>query len=209
MAIFTAIAGMGMTAAGKQQGLENTVEGAETRAEIEGLSRKAQDRRFQRDIKYQEPFYAAGERAAGKYKEAIKNRLDVTKSPLYTMQKEMILGELGEDAPEGLKEDALSRLEAIEGEKVKGRLLDLQKIGLGSAASAGRTALSFGAAFGTSMQRGAGTLAEGMATRASGRENIWSGVMQDISGYPAYREQARYADEPRGLGGIDVEGGVR
>lgn len=188
MAFWLALAGMGVDAIGKQQGVAATVEGAEAQAGIEKLSREAQERRFQRDIEYQKPFFEAGEKAVEPYAQAVKGEFDITQSPLYKMQKEMVMGEL-EGAPEGVRADALERLGAREGEMAKGRLLDLQKIGLGSAASAGQTALSFGTAFGQSMQRGQGALAQGVLAGAQGEQNIWTGVMEDVSGYPAYRAQ--------------------
>lgn len=196
MAFWLALAGMGMNAIGKQQGLEGTVEGAQTQANIEGLSRAAQKRRFDRDIKYQEPFFKAGEKAVPEYAKAVKNEFDITQSPLYKMQKEMIMGEL-EDAPEGVRTSALERLGAREGEMAKGRLLDLQKIGLGSAGSAGQTALSFGSAFSQSLQRGGTALAQGTLSSSMQRQNMWTDAMEEVSGYPAYRTQQNYLDNDR------------
>jgi hypothetical protein len=190
-----ALAGMGSSALGKQQGMEATVEGAETQAAIERMSREAQQRRFDRDVEYQKPFFEAGEKAVEPYAKAVKGEFDITQSPLYKMQKEMVMGEL-EGAPEGVRADALERLGAREGEMAKGRLLDLQKIGLGSAASAGQTALSFGSAFGRSLQQGQGALAQGALSGAQQQQNIWTGVMEDVSGYPAYQAQQQYLNRP-------------
>lgn len=200
MAFWLALAGMAMTAVGKQQGVAATVEGAEAQANIEALGREAVERRFKRDIEYQEPFFKAGEEAAEPYAEAVKGRFDVTKSPLYKMQKEMIMGEL-EGAPEGVKADALERLGAREGEMAKGRLLDLQKIGLGAAGSAGQTALSFGTAYSRSMQAGQGALAQGTLGGAMQQQNLWTSAMEGLSSYPAYaKQQSYFKGQPASMG---------
>ena len=205
MAFWLALAGMGVSAVGKAQGVAATVEGAEAQAGIERLSRDAQQRRFDRDIKYQEPFFEAGEKAVKPYAEAGKGEFDITQSPLYKMQKDMIMGELV-GAPEGVRADALERLGAREGEMAKGRLLDIQKIGLGSAESAGQTALSFGTAFGQSLQRGGSALAQGTMSGSAQEQNMWTSAMEGLSSYPAYRKQQQYLDKPKppqGLGGIE------
>ena len=194
-----------MSAYGQRQATKATKKGAAEQKRMEVAGQEAQKRRYARDIKYQEPFFEAGEKAIKPYAAALKGEFDITQSPLYKMQKDMIMGELG-GAPEGVRADALERLGAREGEMAKGRLLDLQKIGLGSAASAGQTALSFGSAFGQSLQRGGSALAQGEISSSMQEQNIWVGAMESLSGYPAYRKQQQYLDNPKppmGLGGIE------
>jgi hypothetical protein len=182
---------MGAQAIGGANAAAATVEGAQAQAGIEKLSREAQKRRFERDIKEQEPFMEAGKKAIPLYQQAVEGKFDVTQSPMYKMQAQMIQDEL-QDAPEFVRQEAMQGLGVREGELAKGRLLDMQKIGLGMAGSAGRTATSFGNAMSQSLMAGGGALAQGQLSGAMQQQNTWMGAMEQLSGLPAYASQQNY-----------------
>ena len=88
---------------------------------IQKLNRDYSTKLFNENIERQKPFYEAGLKAGVKYPDAITNKLDPTQSGSYKTKLGLIEKDL-EGAPEYVREDAISRLGAVEGEKQKSRL---------------------------------------------------------------------------------------
>lgn len=179
------IASMGAQAMGTLSGAEATIEGAEASANIEKLKRDYATKVFDEDIDRLKPFYDAGVQAGVKYGDAITNRLDPTKSGAYQAK----LGLISEDLagqPEYVREGAIEKLGAIEGEKQKGRLMDLQQIGLGAAGSAGTSRLNLGNILAQSY--GLTGMTEAGAKQYGGeeRQSAWNVAASQISGLPSY-----------------------
>jgi len=204
MAFWFAIAGAALSAASSASagaaGRAATLEGAETEASIQAMSRAVQARRFKRDIAEQKPFMAEGKKALPLYEQAVEGTFDVTQTPMYKMQAQMIGDEL-QDAPEFVRNEAMRGLGVREGELAKGRLLDMQKVGLGMAGSAGQTALSFGNEMSSSLMRGGGALAQGNLMGSMQQQNAWMSASEGLSGLPAYLSQQGYLSRSQGGGG--------
>lgn len=196
MAWWLALASAGANAAGQGAAAASTIAGAKAQANIEAMNRAAQKRRFDKDIERQEPFFQAGEDAIPLYQQAVEGTLDVTQSPMYKMQAQMIGDEL-QDAPEFVREEAMRGLGVREGEASKGRLLGLQQIGLGMSQSAGSAALNFGTAMSNSLMKGGGALAQGQLTSGMQQQNAWMGAMESLSGLPAYNSQQNFMKNRR------------
>ena len=195
MAFWMALAGMGASAIGGVQASASTLAGAKAQANIEAMNRAAQQKRFETDIKRQEPFFQKGEEAVPLYQQAVAGKFDVTQSPMYKMQAQMINDEL-QDAPQFVRDEAMQGLDVREGEAVKGRLLDMQQIGLGMSQSAGQSSLNFGNVMAQSIQRGMGALAQGQLTSDMQQQNTWMTAAESLSGIPAYMSQQNYMNKP-------------
>jgi hypothetical protein len=188
--IWLALAGMAASAASSQAGAAAasaaSIESAQASAEIESMNRAFQRSQFEKELARQKPFYEAGKAALPLYQQAINNTLDVTKLPLYKMQKGMIEKSFDANTPEYIKENAMQQLGAQEGELAKTRLADVQQIGLGQAGAAGQSQVNLGTTLANSLMRGGNALAQGQLSAAMNQQNAWTKAANDISGLPAY-----------------------
>jgi len=189
--MWQAIIGVGMSAAAGAAARSATLSGAAAQNVTEEQARKALTRRYLIEKKTHEPFREVGEKAVPLYEQAVRGEFDVTQSPMYKMQAQMIQDEM-QDAPAFVRDEAMRGLGVREGEMAKSRLMDQMKIGVGEAGSAGRSAISFGNAMTQSMQRGYGALAQGQLTANMQQQNTWMGAMESLSGLPAAREYSSY-----------------
>jgi len=201
-AAIPALLGMGASAAGAEASREGTVEGAKSQARIEAMKRAYAMKRFEEDLEMQKPFYEAGLQAGVKYGDAIKNRLDPTKSGAYQFQKGLMEKDL-KGAPEYVREGALSRLGAMEGEKQKSRLMDLQQIGLGASAQAGTSGLNLGNVLAQSYGISGGAMAQGTQSGYDQRQSMYNVAASQLSGLPSYMaanrtQHAKYDTEHMG-----------
>lgn len=179
------IASMGAQALGGEQARESTIEGARTQAEIERLKRDYAQRTFEEDIERQKPFYEAGKQAGVLYPDAIVNKLDPTVTGAYQLQKRLIEPEL-EGAPEYVKESAMQQLGAIEQQKQKSRLMDIQQIGLGAAGAAGTAGLNLGNILAQSYGLTGQVSGGAKQSAAEQRQSAWNVAASQLSGLPAY-----------------------
>lgn len=191
---------------GTKKVAEMTEEGAREQAEVERLKRGYAQKIFEEDIERQRPFYEAGVKAGVKYPEAITNRLDPTQSGAYKLQREMIEKDLA-TAPEYVRRDSLQRLEAIEAEKQKERLLDLQKIGLGAAGVAGTGGMSLTNVLSQSYGIQGQATASAMQTAAEQRQSAWNVAASQIMGLPAYLASRQPIPQP-GPGVLGTTSGI-
>ena len=196
--MWAAIIGVAAQAAGGMAAREATLSGAATQSATEAQAREALERSYQIEKKTHEPFRKVGEKAVPLYEQAVRGEFDVTQSPMYKMQADMISSELA-NSPEYVRNEAMQSLGVREGEMAKGRLMDQMKIGVGEAGSAGRSAISFGNAMTKSLQSGYGALAQGQLTGAMQQQNAWMGAMEQLSGIPAYMEQQSYFNKPTNM----------
>lgn len=179
------IAQAGAGAAAGETERASTVEGARAQANIEKMSRDFAKERFEKDLERQEPFLEAGREALPELVAAIQNQSDVTNLPGFTTQQAVRNEFLGE-TPAFIKERADQALEAFEGEKNKGRLLDLVNIGLGSAGSAGQTRVNLGSQVGRSLGQVGNIQAQALQDAAVQRQNTINQLGESLSGLPAY-----------------------
>lgn len=179
------IAGMASSYMGSQQVAASTIEGAQSQANMEKMSREYATKTFEEDIERQKPFYDAGVKAGVKYNDAITNKLDPTKSGAYKMQMGLISPDL-KDAPEYVREGAFEKLGAIEGEKQKSRLLDLQQIGLGAAGSSGQSSLNLGTMLAQSYGLSGNVTAGANQSASEQKQSMWNTAASQLSGLPAY-----------------------
>lgn len=172
---------------------EGTREGEAKQAALEKLNRDYAQKIFDEDIERQKPFYDAGIKAGVQYSDAITNKLDPTQSGAYKTQLGLISPEL-EGAPEYVREEAIQRLGAIEGEKQKGRLLDLQQIGMGAAGAAGTSGMNLGNVLAQSFGRTSGAgfqTAQNLQTVGEQRQSAFNVAASQLSGLPAYLASSR------------------
>lgn len=183
------IAGLGgtvLSAAGQQQQLAGTVEGARTEAGIRALGREASEEEFGRQIERQTPFVAAGERALSPLIQAISNRgADVSALPGVAFQRERIQDFLGDQAPGFITDRAIRNLEAVESERQKGRLSDLVNIGLGGLGTSAGARVNLGSTVGQALGAETGLKAQALQQAAAGRQNIANQLGTSLSGIPA------------------------
>jgi hypothetical protein len=179
------IASMGAQAMGKESARASTIEGAKSQAKIEAMKREYMQKIFTEDIDRLKPFYEAGTAAGIKYGDAIRNKLDPTQTGTYKQISSMISPDL-EGAPEYVKERAFERLGAMEGERQKTRLMDLQQIGMGSAASAGTAGLNLGSMLAQSYGLSGNVMARGMQSGENQRQSMYNVAASQMSGLPSY-----------------------
>lgn len=190
MAFWVALAGMAMSAASSTAGTAaaqaSSIEGAQASSDIEALNRSVQRSNFEKELARQKPFYETGKAAIPLYEAAMKNTLDVTKLPLYQMQKGMIESSFGEDTPQYIKDNAFRSLEAQEGELAKTRLADIQQIGLGQAGSAGQSTVNLGTALTSSITRGSNQLAQGTLKSNQAGQSMWDNTIDTGLSFAPY-----------------------
>jgi len=172
---------------GAEEAAEGVEKGAAEQARIEQIKREYVQKQFDADIERQKPFYEAGIAAGVDYPDAVKNKLDVTKSGAYQEQKALIDPTL-EDSPQYVKDMAMERLGAVEGEAQKGRLLDLQKIGMGAAGSAGNSSMNLGNVLAQSYGLAGNVQTGADITSSETRQSAWNRAASQITGLPAYLE---------------------
>lgn len=185
LAALPAILGIGAQALGSEEERKASLKGAKTQAEIERLSRESEKRQFEKQIARQKPFLEVGEIALPRFIEAISNRGDISGLPATQIQGDLIAEFLGEEAPQFIKERALTNLSAVEAERNKGRLADLISAGLGGALSATGSRADLGTAAGRSLAREASTTGEALQRSAMARQNILGQAVTGLAGLPA------------------------
>lgn len=184
------IASMGAQAMGGETGRAATVEGAKSQARIEAMKRAYMTKNFEEDIERQRPFYEAGKAAGLMYTDAIRNKLDPTKTGTYQQISKMISPDLA-DAPEYVREGAFERLGAVEQQRQKTRLMDIQQLGLGAAGSAGTAGLNLGNVLAQSYGLTGNVMAGGMQSSADQRQSMWNTAATQMSGLPSYFESGK------------------
>jgi hypothetical protein len=184
------IAGLAMSQRGQQQAMASTVEGARTQANIEAMNREYSQKVFDEEIEQQKPFYDAGVKAGVKYDDAITNKLDPKKTGTYQLQRELIDPDLA-GQPEYVWEGAHERLGAMEAEKQKGRLMDLQQIGLGAAGSAGTAGVNLGNVLAQSYGLTGNVMAKATQSAAEQKQSMWNVTASQLSGLPSYFSASR------------------
>lgn len=180
-----AIASVGMSFLGQGEAAEGVEAGAKEQAGIEKMKREYAQKVFEEDIERHKPFYDAGVAAGVSYPDAITNKLDPTKSGAYQLQRGLIEPDLA-GAPEYVREGAMEQLGAIEAEKQKTRLLDIQKIGLGAAGTAGTSSLNLGNILAQSYGLTGQVLGQGRITAGEQRQSAWNVAASQLSGLPSY-----------------------
>lgn len=199
------VASMASSALGGQQSIESTEAGAKSSARIAQLNREYQTRVFEKNIEMQKPFYEAGLEAVDPYSKAISGKGDAMSSGLAKMQKKMISEDTG-SMSDYVKNKSMGRLEAEEGEKYKGRLMDLQQIGLGASGSAGQSAVNLGSSLAGSYAQEGGTNIAASMNKQTSLSNMWTQTMDQLSGLPAYYK-ASQTNTPSGYktaSGVDI-----
>lgn len=175
---------------GAEEATKGVEEGSAEQIRIETIKRNYATKVFEDNLERQKPFYDAGIKAGIQYPNAITNRMDPTKSGTYKTQLGLISKDL-EGAPEYVKEEALQRLGAIEGEKQKNRLLDMQRIGLGAAGSAGTSGLNLGNTLAQSFNLSSGVLGSSQQEVSDRNQSAWNVAASQLSGLPAYMEAGK------------------
>lgn len=191
---------MGSSYAGQKAQNEAMVSGAETNAEIEAMNREFQKKMFNKQIEMQKPFYEEGLKALPLYEQATYGKLPFEKSGLGKLQEGLISKEIS-GYPSYIKDMALSRLRSEEGEKQKGRLMDLEKIGLGASGLAGESNVRLGNALAGSYLASGGAMANATMNKYMGTQSAWNRAIDQLSGIPAYlssmnRNQSPYDSTP-------------
>jgi hypothetical protein len=184
------IASMGAQAMGAETARVSTVEGAKSQARIEAMKREYMTKMFDEDIERLKPFYEAGKSAGVMYGDAVRNKLDPTKTGTYQQISKMISPEL-EGAPEYVKEEAFERLGAMEQQRQKSRLMDIQQIGLGSAGSAGTSGMNLGRTLAQSYGLSGGVMAQGAQSGAEQRQSMYNVAATQLGGMPSYFASGR------------------
>lgn len=200
------LASMGAGAAGSAEGRTATVDGAKSQAKIETIKREYMTKMFNEDIERLQPFYEAGKSAGVMYGDAIKNKLDPTKTGTYNQIDKMIGSDL-EGAPEYVREEAFERLGAMEQQKQKSRLMDIQQIGLGSAGSAGTAGLNLGNTLAQSYGLSGNVMAQGMQSGANQRQSMWNNAATQLGGMPSYFGSGNGNQQPTNSG-MGYQGGT-
>lgn len=184
-ALLPAAISLGLNIASTHEAGEAQVTGAKSLAATEAENRKFQLETFNKMVEKQKPFIEAGKEAIPLYSEAIRGRGGPMEGGLAQMQKGMIEEDTG-SMTDHIKKISMQRLEAEEGERYKGRLSDMQKIGLGASGSAGQSAVNLGGALAGSYVRGGSALSEARMASGINRQNMWLQAAQSLSGLPSY-----------------------
>lgn len=184
----------GTSYAGQKAQNEATLAGAETSANIDAMNREFQKKVFYENMAMQKPFYEAGKSAIPLYDRAINNDLNPMESGMANIQERLLT-----DNTKGfsgyVKDLALGRLKAEEGEKQKGRLMDLMKIGLGASGSAGSSAVNLGGALANSYMSSGNTLANATMGNALNTQSMWNRTIDSLAGLPAYMASRKNNDD--------------
>lgn len=177
------VASMGFQWAGAMAQTQGMVTGSKSQAKIEKISRDYQTKVFQEGYKKQLPFMQAGKEAIPLYQKALGGEAEET--GIGAMGRGLVEQETSSmsDYVKGL---ASKRLEAAAPEKTKGRLMDIMQIGLGQSGSAGQSAINLGANLARSQQTGGAALAQATMAQNIGRQNMYMGAVEQLSGLPAY-----------------------
>ncbi|MCP3924491.1 MAG: hypothetical protein GY714_18110 [Desulfobacterales bacterium] len=184
------IASTGSGIAGQKAAQDAAISGAESSARIEQMNREYQQKVFDKNIEAQKPFYEAGKTAIDPYARAVRGEGNAMSSGLAQMQKGLLAKDTA-SMSDYVKNLTSGRLEAEEGEKYKGRLLDLQQIGLGVSGSAGRTASNLGTSLAQSYAREGQTELAARMGEQTALSNMWTQTMDTLSGLPAYYEASK------------------
>ena len=189
MAWIAAVAGMGASALGKQQAGEATIEGAETEAGIAKLDRHYQRKIFDEGIEAQEPYMEAGY-AALPYLEEFRTTGGMDLSGNALNQKQDRLGReglalSGHNLP--ATQNYFTELQNASGQDpAYQRLLDMQRIGLGSAGTAGTYAQNQGNALSSSYQNAGNALMRGTGMEGAQRSSMFSNAAAQAGAMPSY-----------------------
>lgn len=188
------VAGMGASALGSQQAAASTIEGAETQAGIEALNRQYQRKLFDEQVAAQQPYMEAGY-AAQPYLEEYRTEggRDLSQNALFQNQDRLGregLAVSGHNLP--ATQNYFSRLQNATGQDpAYQRLLDLQRIGLGSAEQAGTYAQQQGNALAQSYGTAANALMRGEGSAAAQRGSMYRDVAGQVGSIPAYLDYTR------------------
>lgn len=192
LAAIPTLAGLYTQYAGGEAARATTEAGAQSQAEIEGLRREAAQKEFERQIGRQQPFLDVGGEALPEFISAVSGRGgDVAGLPATQIQGDLIAEFLGDQAPEFIKERAMTNLGAIETEKRKGRLADLVSAGLGGALSTAGSGVDLGTTLSRSLAREGGIRGQALQESATARQNLINQAVGQLSGLPAFIAGAR------------------
>lgn len=170
---------------GQQQAQAATEEGAVAQARIEALKREALQEQFEKQIARQEPFLEVGVEALPQLTEAISGRGDVSGLPATQIQGDLIAEFLGDEAPDFIKDRAMTNLEAVELERQKGRLADLVSAGAGGAVSATGSRVDLGTTLGRSSSNLGALQGQALQQQAIQRQNLINQTVGQLAGLPA------------------------
>lgn len=184
-ALLPMVLSVGTQVLGGKTATDAAVEGAESQASMEQANREFQHKTFNEMIEKQKPFIEAGREAVPLYAEAVRGRGEPMTGGLAQMQKRLLEEDTGSMTGH-IRKITQQRLEAEEGERYKGRLMDMQKIGLGSSASAGQSAVNLGGALAGSYAREGNIMAQSRVSEAIGKQNLWLETAQSLSGLPSF-----------------------
>lgn len=196
------IAGMAGQAAGGLQSSADTIEGAQTQAAIEAISREFGKEIFEQDLERQAPYYEAGTekglplmlqllQQGGMDQEQLQNM------PLYNMQ--MSAGMQGLEqagASNPFSQNYFTQsLGAAENNAIPSRLRDLLQFGLGSSESAGQGAQNYATTQAESLLTGGNVLAQGAARGNQIRRGMYDELSGQIGNIPSYMYRTRKLNE--------------
>jgi len=198
------VASFGFQYAGMKAGTQGIVTGAESQAKIEKMSRDYQNRVFKEGYKQQEPFMKAGVEALPLYQRAVSG--DAQETGIGAMERRMVEKETS-SMSDHVRNVTAQKMEAEGAEKTKGRLMDIMQIGLGQSGAAGRSAINLGSSLAGSLQRGGSALASATMAGNIGRQNMYMGALEQLSGLPAY--MAMRPSTPQPPARVGYVGGVQ
>lgn len=190
------IFGIGAQVAGAEGARAATKEGAKGQAVIEGLKREALQKQFEKEIERQQPFVDVGVEALPQFTEALANRGDVSGLPATQIQGDLITEFLGDEAPDFIKDRAVTNLEAVELERQKGRLADLVSAGTGGAVSATGSSVNLGTALGRSAGQLGNIQGQSLQQSAIQRQNMINQAVGQLAGLPALIAANRGPSQP-------------
>ena len=189
MAMIAGAAGLAGGAAGSEANNAATVEGAQTQADIEAMNRAYQRKLFDEQQANQQPYYQAGYDANPLLNQfRTQGGIDLSNNPLFQMQQRLGsegLQMAGQTRP-GTQEYFNAMNNATSQTPAYQRLLDLQKVGLGSADTAGSYANNQGNALASSYMTGGNAMASGAINSGHQRQSLYSNLAGGAANLPAY-----------------------
>lgn len=199
LALLPTALGIGAQAGAGRAAQKTSVAGAEAQAEIEGLRRDAAQKEFERQIGRQQPYLDVGGKALPEFISAISNKGDASDLPATQIQGDLIAEFLGDEAPDFIKERAMTNLGAVEAERNKGRLADLVSVGLGGAMSSAGSGVDLGTTLSRSLAQEGDVRGQALQDSATARQNTINQVVGSLSGLPAFiaaNRGPRYQNAP-------------
>ena len=194
-----ALVGTGLGLMGNKAQASATLKGTASAIKMEKMQQDFMTKSFEKDLERQDPFIKLGEQGvkAYNYKMGI-NKPNTGQLLDARLMDRRGFGEGGiaklkrrllEDDTEGMskyaQETTMGGMEAGESEANMGRLMDLQKIGLGAAGTAGQSSQALGQTVASSQMRAGNLGAMGAQYGQGARQDMWLQTADAISGLPA------------------------